>query len=268
MKVLVIDGDPNQLEMFALTFRMRWPDSSIASSPNGYTGIQMVATELPALVILDADIPDIDGFRICQEIRHFSDVPVIFVTAWDKESDIVHGLRAGADDYILKPFQPLEFIARVRSVLRRTQCSSYSGDEKPFQCGHLAIDFRQNAVFLGEQLLNLTPTEYRLLYHLVKHAGQVLPTQILLGRIWGRQHLDHNNLKVHVKHLRQKLGEDPTDPRYIVTERGVGYKFAKVTHANPTPEVVNPPGPQADVPIARMGEGFRNISKPLALSGV
>ena len=158
------------------------------------------------------------------------------------ESDIVDGLQSGADDYIIKPFRPLEFIARVHAVFRRTQGSSYDVAGKPFRCGDLAVDFSHNEVFLGEQPLSLTPTEYRLLYHLVKNAGKVIPNRTLLGRVWGRDHLeDTNYLKVHIKHLRQKLGEDPTDPRYIVTERGFGYRFAKGDRVRPTPYMDNPP---------------------------
>ena len=184
MKVLVIGSDSDQLEKYSLTFGMRWPDSNIVSSPSGDAGIQMVATELPELVILDADLTDMDGFRVCQEVRQFSDVPVISVTASEKESDLVYGLDSGADDYILKPFRPLEFIARVRSVLRRTQGSYNDGYEKPFQSGDLAIDFSHKEVFLGEQLIHLTPTEYRLLYHLAKNLGKVIRYRTLLGRVW------------------------------------------------------------------------------------
>ena len=258
MKVLVIDDDADRLEVYRLTLGMRWPDSDIVSSSSGDAGIQMVATEVPELVILDTDLTDMDGFRVCQRIRHFSDVPVIFVTAWVKESDLVYGLDSGADDYIIKPFWPLEFIARVLAVLRRTQGSSYDVAGKPFRCGDLVVDFSHKEVFHGEQLLNLTPTEYQLLSHLVKNAGKVVPYRTLLGRVWSREHLeDTNYLKVHIRHLREKLETDPTDPRYIVTARGFGYRFAKMVRLSPTPDRDNPPAIEAGVPITRMGEGVR-----------
>ena len=129
MKVLVIDDDPDIVEVVSLTFEMRWPDSTIVSAPDGDTGIQMVDTESPALVILDIGLPDMDGYTVCQEIRRFSDVPIIMVTVRDKEADIVKGLQLGADDYVAKPFRPIEFMARVQSVLRRTQMTPYSGEE-------------------------------------------------------------------------------------------------------------------------------------------
>ncbi len=228
MKVLVIDDDPDIVEVVSLTFEMRWPDSTIVSAPDGDTGIQMVDTESPTLVVLDIGLPDMDGYTVCQEIRRFSDVPIIMVTVRDKEADIVKGLQLGADDYVAKPFRPIEFMARVQSVLRRSQMTPYSGEERPFQHGDLTVDFTRHEVSLDGDPVKLTPTEYQLLYHLTKNAGRVLNHRTLLGRVWGREYLDETNyLKVHIKHLRQKLEEDPAEPKYILTERTVGYKFAK-----------------------------------------
>ena len=199
------------------------------SALDGDTGVEMVDTERPSLVILDIGLPDMDGYTVCQEIRRFSDVPIIMLTVRDKESDIVRGLQLGADDYIAKPFRPIEFMARIQSVLRRTQTTPYDGgDEKPFQHDGLLVDFTRHEVFLGEKQVKLTPTEYQLLYHLAKNAGKVMTHRTLLGRVWGREYLEETNyLKVHIKHLRQKLEDDPADPRYILTERTVGYKFVK-----------------------------------------
>ena len=229
MKVLVIDDDPDILEVVSLTFEMRWPDSTIVSALDGDTGVEMVDTESPSLVILDVGLPDMDGYTVCQEIRRFSDVPIIMLTVRDKESDIVKGLQVGADDYIAKPFRPIEFMARVQSVLRRAQATPYDGgDEKPFRHDSLLVDFTRHEVFLGDKPVKLTPTEYQLLYHLTKNAGKVMTHRTLLGRVWGREYVDETNyLKVHIKHLRQKLEDDPADPKYILTERTVGYKFAK-----------------------------------------
>ena len=229
MKILVIDDDPDIVEAISLTFEMRWPDSMIMSALDGDTGIQMVDTERPALVILDIGLPDMDGFTVCKEIRRFSEVPVIMLTCRDDEADIMHGLQVGADDYIPKPFRPIELIARVQSVLRRTQVSFLSWNEKPFNHGDLTVDFSHQEVFLGGQPVKLTPIEYQLLYHLSKNAGKVLTHRALLGQIWGREYLEETNyLKVHIRHLRQKLEDDPAEPRFILTERSVGYKFAQM----------------------------------------
>jgi two-component system, OmpR family, KDP operon response regulator KdpE len=229
MKVLVIDDEPDVLEVVSLTFEMRWPDSTIVSALDGDTGIQMVDTESPSLVILDVGLPDMDGFTVCQEIRRFSDVPIIMLTVRDRESDIVRGLQLGADDYVAKPFRPIEFMARVQSVLRRAQTVPYSnGQEKPFEYDGLVVDFARHEVYRNGNQVKLTPTEYQLLYHLTKNAGKVMTHRTLLGQVWGREYLDETNyLKVHVKHLRQKLEDDPSDPRYILTERTVGYKFTR-----------------------------------------
>ena len=229
MKVLVIDDDPDIVEVVSLTFEMRWPSSTILSALNGDTGVEMVDTESPSLVILDVGLPDMDGYSVCQEIRRFSDVPIIMLTVRDKEADIVKGLQVGADDYVAKPFRPIEFMARVQSVLRRSQASPYAGgEEKPFLHNRLLVDFTRHEVFLDGRQIKLTPTEYQLLYHLTKNAGKVMTHRTLLGRVWGREYLDETNyLKVHIKHLRQKLEDDPADPSYILTERTVGYKFTK-----------------------------------------
>ncbi len=229
MKILVIEDDPDIIEAVSLTFEMRWPGSNLLSSPDGDTGIQMVDTEKPALVLLDIGLPDMDGFKVCQEIRRFSDVPIIMITCRNEEVDIIHGLQVGADDYIPKPFRPIELMARVQSVLRRTQVSHYNDGEKPFNYGALTVDFSHHEVFLGGQPVKLTPIEYQLLYHLAKNAGKVLPHRTLLGRIWGREYLEETSyLKFHIKRLRDKLGDDSAEPQYILTERNVGYRFAKV----------------------------------------
>jgi two-component system KDP operon response regulator KdpE len=229
MKVLLIDDDPDVLEVVSLTFEMRWPESIIVLAQDGDTGIQMVDTENPALVILDIGLPDMDGYTICQEIRRFSDVPIVMLTVRDGGADIVRGLQLGADDFVAKPFRPIEFMARVQAVLRRTQATPFNGvDERPFRYCGLLVDFKRHEVFLGDKQLKLTPTEYQLLYHLTKNAGKVLTHRTLLGRIWGREYLDETNyLKVHIKHLRHKLEDNPADPRYILTERTVGYKFSR-----------------------------------------
>ena len=235
MKILVIDDDPDVIEAVSLTFELRWPGSNVLSSPDGDTGTQMVDTERPALVFLDIGLADMDGFTVCQEIRRFSDVPVIMLTCREEKTDIVHGLQVGADDYILKPFRPIELMARVQTVLRRTHISSFSGAEKPIQYGDVIIDFARRQVFLEGQPVKLTPVEYQVLCHLAKNRGKVIPHKTLLARIWGREHLGDtsNCLKVHIKHLRQKLEDDPANPRYIFNERGVGYKFGEAEGYSP-----------------------------------
>ena len=229
MKILLIDDDPDLVELVTLAITMKWPDSKIVSAPDGDIGIEMTDTETPDLVILDAGLPDMDGFSVCQEIRHFSDVPVMILSDQDKKSDIVHGLQIGADDYIIKPVRPLEFMARVASVLRRADSSACSGDKKFFRYGDLTVDFAGGEVCLGDQRVNLAPIEFQLLYHLVRNAGKFLSHRTLLGLIWGWKCMEKDTyLKVHIHRLRQKLGDEASNPRFIFTEPTVGYKFAKI----------------------------------------
>ena len=228
MKILVIDDDPDIVEVVSLTFEMRWPEAVTVSASDGTSGIDLVEIESPDIIILDIGLPDMDGYEVCKEIRRFSDAPILMLTVRDKEADIVKGLQMGADDYVTKPFKHIELLARVQAVLRRAQMEPVTSEEEPFQAGNLYIDFSRREVLVADQPVKLTPTEYQLLYHLVKNAGRVMTHRTLLGRIWGREYVDETNyLKVHIQHLRQKLGDDPSNPTMILTERGAGYKFSK-----------------------------------------
>jgi len=226
MKLLIIDSDPDVVESVKLTVGMTWPKATTLSASNGDAGIDAVDSEGPNLVVLEVDLPDIDGFRVCREIRRFSDVPIIMLTERDKEADIVQGLDVGADDYIVKPLDSILFVARVKAVLRRADLT-LPFEDKVFNYGDLKVDFGRCKVTLGQRLVNLTPKEYGLLCQLLKRSGKIVRSRTLLGLVWGREYLEETNyLKVHIKHLRGKLGEDPAAPKYIFTERNVGYGFA------------------------------------------
>ena len=230
MRALIVDQDSEVAEAVSLTFGMTWPDSETISASSGDSGIYLAGSESPNLVILEIDMPDMDGFSICKEIRRFSDVPLIMLTERSKEGDVVRGLQVGADDYIIKPLRGLVFMAKVKAVLRRTEPTSPVVSNEFFESGNLKVDFAAAAVFLGEHRISLTPTEYRLLCQLVKSAGKVVPSRTLLGQVWGRDYLEESRyLKVHIKHLRNKLGDDPAAPKYIFTERNVGYGFVNST---------------------------------------
>ena len=199
----------------------------VASTPLGEESIAMVETESPDVVLLDINLPDISGFQVLSEIRRFCDVPVLIITVRGEETDKVRGLELGADDYIVKPFSHLELLARVKAVLRRYGVVAAEGAD-PFSSGGLRIDFAQRKVSLHDKEVKLTPIEYQLLYHLARSADQFVSSSTLVYKIWGEDYLGAiESLKVHMRHLREKLEEDPANPRLILTEHGKGYRLAK-----------------------------------------
>ena len=228
MNLLVVDNDPEAVELVELTVGFTWPEARIMLAASGDAGIFSADSAALDLALLAIDLPDMDGFRVCQEIRQFSRVPIIMLSSRNKEADILRGLQVGADDYIIKPLHPMVFLARAKAVLRRCDLIAFYKDGV-FAYGDLKVEFGETRVTLGDRIVNLTRTEYHILRHLIKHAGKVVPSQTLLGLIWGPEYLEETHyLKAHVKNLREKLGEYTADPRYIFTERGVGYRFAKV----------------------------------------
>lgn len=225
MKVLVVDDEPEIIEVVNLCFGLRWPEAQVVSATNAEDALESIEAHAPDLVLLDIVLPGMDGFSLCQEIRAFSDVPIVMLSARDAEVDKVRGLEMGADDYITKPFSHLELLARVRAVLRRYQ-NQLPAVGEVFESGELRIDYASRTVSVNGTTVRLTPTEYSLLFHLTRNAGRVLPHHTLLAKVWGREYTDEiDYLKVYVRRLRQKLEGDPDMIGKIVSERGVGYKF-------------------------------------------
>ena len=226
MKLLIVDDAPEVVESVRLGFMLQWREVEVLGVGEGAAAVDLVEQEQPDLVLLDIGLPDIDGYRVLEQIREFSDVPVIMLTARDDTMDKVKGLELGADDYITKPFDHLELTARVRALLRRLDMPAPKSRAPSFRAGELEVDFAAQEARLRGERLDVTPTEYKLLYHLVRNAGRVLPHGTLLAKVWGREYLDEvDYLRVYVRRLRDKLGDDPERPRYIQTERGLGYRF-------------------------------------------
>ena len=226
MKILIIDDDGDITESVRLGFGLQWREVEVLSADNGDDGLRLLEEQRPDLVLLDVGLPRRDGYEILRDLRAFTDVPVIMLTARDDVADKVKGLELGADDYITKPFDHLELLARVRAVLRRLDLKAPKSRVPSFRSGPLEIDFDAQEARMDGEHVALTPTEYRLLEHLARNAGWVVPHATLLSRVWGREYtaeLDY--LRVYVRRLRDKLGDDPARPRYIRTERGVGYRF-------------------------------------------
>jgi two-component system KDP operon response regulator KdpE len=182
---------------------------------------------MPDLVLLNVMMPDMDGFETLQRLRSVSSVPVIMLTAKGDEEDRIRGLDLGADDYVTKPFSPRELLSRIRAVLRRSEPLASQSAEPLVIDEDLSIDFPRREVIVRGERIKLRPTEYRLLLHLVENAGWIVPQETLLAKVWGPEYTDDNQLlRLYITYLRKKIEADPSNPRYIFTERGVGYRFA------------------------------------------
>jgi two-component system KDP operon response regulator KdpE len=226
MRILVVDDETDVVESIRLGFDLQWREVEILGASAGEAALDLVEREHPDIVLLDIGLPGRDGFDVLRELRTFSDVPVVMLTARDDAMDKVKGLELGADDNVTKPFNHLELRARVRAVLRRHDMPAPASRAPSFRSGDLEVDFaRQEARLRGERI-DLTPTEYKLLYHLVRNAGHVLQHGTLLAKVWGREYVDETDyVRVYIRRLREKLGDDPEHPRYIQTERRLGYRF-------------------------------------------
>jgi len=229
MRLAIIEDDPEIMEVVSIAFETAWPGSQIVSAPNAVEGLEMVKNETPDVVILDVALPEGDssGFDLCKEIRTFSEVPIIMVTARTREVDIVRGLELGAADYLTKPFSSVELLARTRAVLRRVQVGPLGAQTHPFVSKELSVDYDNREVLVHGESVKLTPTEYKMLCYLVRNPRQVLTNQAILDEVWGQEYRNSNGLvKAHVQRLRKKLKDNLQDPRLIITERGRGYRFA------------------------------------------
>jgi two-component system, OmpR family, KDP operon response regulator KdpE len=230
MKILVVDDEPDVVESVRLGFTLQWRDVDVLGAGEGETALDIVEREHPDIVLLDVGLPGIDGYEVLRQIRAFSDVPVVMLTARDDAMDKVKGLELGADDYVTKPFNHLELMARVKAVLRRLEMPAPTSRAPSFKAGELEVDFARQEARLAGARLDLTPTEYKLLYHLVRNAGHVLEHGTLLAKVWGREYVDEvDYIRVYIRRLRDKLGDASDAPRYIQTERGLGYRFISPT---------------------------------------
>jgi len=229
MRLAIIEDDPEIMEVVSIAFETAWPGSHIVSAPNAVESLELVKNETPDVVILDVALPEGDssGFDLCKEIRTFSEVPIIMVTAHTREVDIVRGLELGAADYLTKPFSSVELLARTRAVLRRVQVGPLGAQTHPFISKELSVDYDNREVLVHGEPVKLTPTEYKMLCYLVRNPRQVLTNQAILDEVWGQEYRNSNGLvKAHVQRLRKKLKDNLQDPRLIITERGRGYRFA------------------------------------------
>lgn len=218
-RVLVVDDDLALAEMLGIVLRNEGFD--VVHCADGLTALEVFRESRPDLVLLDVMLPGIDGIEVCKRIRAGSGVPIVMLTARTDTVDVVVGLGAGADDYILKPFKAQELIARVRARLRRND----DGNPERLVIGDLVIDVAGHSVKRDGQALSLTPLEFDLLVALARKPWQVFSHEVLLEQVWGYRHAGDTRLvNVHVQRLRSKVEKDPEHPEIVVTVRGVGYK--------------------------------------------
>ncbi|MCQ4087654.1 response regulator [Saccharibacillus sp. JS10] len=221
-RILIVDDEPQIRKLLKVTLAAH--GYVVQEADTGEEGIRQASIFHPDLIVLDLGLPDLTGMEVLMRIRDWSGIPVLVLTAKDREADKITALDAGADDYITKPFGMGELVARIRVALRH---SAKSTDEPIIRSGSLTIDLAQRIVELNEERIKLTPTEYDLLKALAAHAGKVVTQRQLLQQVWGNQHDegDSHYLRIYIGHLRKKLEEDPSQPRFIITEPGVGYRF-------------------------------------------
>jgi len=230
-KILVVDDDAALVRLFDQILTGKGYE--VLEASNGQEALRLFFAQKPDLVLLDIVMPEMDGWQTCSRIRELSDVPIIMLTGQQKnEDDVVRGLDYGADDYLLKPVGSKELLARVRAILRRAELPPAPDVERrvTYSDDYLAVDIAERRVMVNGKRVKLTPIEFRLLALLVENAGRILTHQQLLEKVWGWEYADDlDYVRIYISHLRRKIEPEPAQPRYIITEPGVGYYFQKTS---------------------------------------
>ncbi len=228
MRLLIADDDTDLLEALTLSLTLQLKDCELITARSGNEALRLFGTHGVEAVLLDLVLPDMDGYEVCRRIRERSEVPILLLSARDQELDKVRGFEMGADDYITKPFGQLELLARIKAALRRRQLSPESGIPT-FVNGWLTVNFMTHEVAVHGQPVRLSPIEYNLLAQLARNIGRVMTHKSLLATVWGEEYINEvDYLKVHIRHVRGKIEEEPSNPRMILTERGLGYRMARL----------------------------------------
>jgi two-component system KDP operon response regulator KdpE len=227
--ILIVDDEPRMVRFVKMNLDLEGYVTLDAN--NGMQALEKVRNHQPDLVLLDVEMPGMDGFETLRRIREVSDAPVIMLTVRADEDDRIKGLDLGADDYVTKPFSPRELSSRIRAVLRRFEQQARPRDQIITIDDRLQVDMQRRQVIVEGERIGLRPTEYRLLYHLIQNAGWVVPHEALLTKVWGHEYVNDNHLlRLYITYLRQKIEPDLANPRYIFTERGLGYRFVDYEH--------------------------------------
>ena len=224
--LLLVEDDPQFRLLLSTTLESQ--DYPVLAVATGREGLVAARRQQPSLLILDLGLPDIDGQEVIRRLRKCSELPIIVLSARDQENDITLALDNGADDYLTKPFRTAELSSRINALLRRAAKVPGSGVLEVVQAGELKIDLARRRVFIGEREVHLTPIEFNLLSVLARNAGFVLTHRQLLEKVWGAAYVEHSHyLRIYMGQLRHKLEADPAQPRYLLTEAGVGYRFCE-----------------------------------------
>lgn len=228
MRILVVDDDAPSVKM--ISFLLREEGYEVTSTDNGLSALDLIEREVPDLVILDVMMPHLDGFEVCRRIRQKMYVPIIFLSAKGETVDKVAGLQLGADDYLAKPFEPAELLARVKAVMRRAEAFAVEDTQSRLVVGDVTLDPLSNRLhFADGRTAELTPIEFRLIHCLMRNAGRILSHELLMNAVWGYDYEGYSNqIAVYVRRLRMKIERDPDNPKYLTTVRGLGYKFERV----------------------------------------
>ncbi len=225
MKALIVEDDPEIVESVSLAFQMGWPEAQLVSTHLGKKGLEMAETESPTIVILDLGLPDVGGFEVLKQIRLFSSVPIIILTAKTDESNIVKGLEWGADDFIVKPCGQLELLARIKA---RSRDRNNHHDESPISFGALHFNPLSRQLMNGVREIRLTAIEAHIVHCLLRNAGRVTTYVRLAENVWGDDYPGSvDSLRVHIRRLREKIEDDPGRPAIILTKSGIGYCMEK-----------------------------------------
>lgn len=225
--ILVIDDERQIRRLLNLT--LTGAGYHVRECENGQLGLSETALKRPDAIILDLGLPDINGLEVLKQLREWTQVPILILTAWDREDEKVDALDAGADDYLTKPFSIEEFLARLRAALRRSHTEAKAGEESSlYTNGDLTIDFAAGCAYVKGEEIHLTPIEYKLLCLLAQNTGKVLTHNHILKEVWGgAQASDIPSLRVFMATLRKKIEQHPDSPRYIQTHVGVGYRMLR-----------------------------------------
>ena len=229
--ILIVDDEARMRRFIRMNLELE--GFQVIEADNGLAALERIRQYTPDLIIMDVMMPQMDGFETLKLLREISTVPAILLTVKDDEEDKIYGLGLGADDYVTKPFSPRELSSRVNAVLRRAEWPAPAPRTVLKIDDRLSVDFNRHQVIVDGERIDLRPTEYRLLSHLIQNAGWVVPHDTLLAKVWGYEYRDETHyLRLYVNYLRKKIEKDPANPEYILTERGVGYRFVDFRDQN------------------------------------